>query len=114
MTQHPFLSIRKPADLQQLPEFLGAIHYNDVEGTQDKNGNPLFRLQYDRYPHKDHAWGVETRGRVACPNHALTGQVKKSIAAHMGDFKRRQDAERKAWRERYEAMTPEERAAFPI
>jgi len=79
----PFFALKHKGHLAGLNQFLAGIHYTYYDGEcKDKKGNPMFRLHYDRYPEKDHVWGVEKRGIVVCMDRGLAPLVEKAVKHH--------------------------------
>ncbi|MFZ0271043.1 MAG: hypothetical protein WAL34_04250 [Acidobacteriaceae bacterium] len=81
----PFYVVKDEQTLKGLPQFLHGLgfQYTAHEDEFDKTGNPLFRLYYDKYPNKDHAWGVEKRGIVVVRRKDFVPQVKDAIQAEI-------------------------------
>lgn len=80
----PFIAVKNAESLQKLEGFLDGVHYTYVSEDFDKLKNPMFRLMFDKYPEKDHAFGVETRGIVVVARSRLLKTVKSMV-----DSKRR-------------------------
>ncbi len=79
----PFFVVKKEHDLKALGKFLEGVSYTYFDDSQpDKKGNPRIRLHYDKYPNKDHAWGVECRGNVVCLNTQLFDRVRDIVKQH--------------------------------
>lgn len=76
----PFFVVKHAGSINALPKFLESVSfaYMDDSGT-DKKGNPLLRLLYDKYPNRDHAWGVETRGIICVVSPYLLDQAKAIV-----------------------------------
>lgn len=75
----PFYCVKNLKTLDALDEFLAGVHYTYTDEGKDKVENPLFRLMFDKYPQKDHAFGVQTRGIVVVVNRRFLETVTRKL-----------------------------------
>lgn len=74
-------------DLKFLDKWLQPREYNSGgEFKQDKKGNPMFQIGYDKYPEDKGNW-PEKRGLIVVTDHSLCEQVDDLIVKNFKELK---------------------------
>lgn len=87
----PFYVVKNANTLAALPAFIEGVGpvYTSQDQEFDKKGNCLFRLWYDKNPHKDHAFGVSKIGAVVCLRKDMAEKVKDIIDKSWSDWEKK-------------------------